>query len=43
MYKLIIVDDDAGTSNHLGNYFPWEENGFTVVDKFYDGYSAYCN
>lgn len=41
MYKLIIVDDDAGTSNHLGNYFPWEENGFTVVDKFYDGYSAY--
>jgi YesN/AraC family two-component response regulator len=35
------VDDDAGVSNNLGNYFPWDENGFHVVEKFYDGYSAY--
>jgi YesN/AraC family two-component response regulator len=41
MYKMIIVDDDAGVSNNLGNYFPWEENGFQVVEKFYDGLSAY--
>jgi YesN/AraC family two-component response regulator len=41
MYKLIIIDDDAGVSNSLGNYFPWEENGFQVVGKFYDGVSAY--
>ena len=41
MYKLIIIDDDAGVSNNLGNYFPWEENGFQVVETFYDGHSAY--
>ena len=41
MYKLIIVDDDAGVSNNLGNFFPWEENGFKLVETFYDGYSAY--
>lgn len=41
MYRLIIIDDDAGTSNNLGSYFPWEEHGFRVVEKFYDGYSAY--
>lgn len=41
MYSLIIVDDDSGTSNNLGNYFPWEEHGFQVIEKFYDGYSAY--
>ncbi len=41
MYKLIIVDDDAGTSNSLGNYFPWEEHGFQVIDKFYDGQAAW--
>ena len=40
MYQLIIIDDDAGTSNNLGNYFPWEENGFQVAEKFYDGYTA---
>ena len=40
MYRLIIIDDDAGTSNNLGNYFPWEEHGFQVVEKFYDGFSA---
>ena len=32
MYRLIIIDDDAGTSNNLGNYFPWEEHGFQVVE-----------
>ena len=41
MYKMIIVDDDTDVSNSLGNYFPWEENNFRVVEKFYDGYSAY--
>lgn len=41
MYRLIIIDDDSGTSNNLGNYFPWEEHSFQVVGKFYDGYSAY--
>lgn len=40
MYRLIIIDDDAGTSNNLGNYFPWEEHGFHVEEKFYDGYTA---
>lgn len=40
MYRLIIIDDDAGTSNNLGNYFPWEEHGFCVMEKFYDGYTA---
>ena len=40
MYRLIIIDDDAGTSNNLGNYFPWEEHGFQVMEKFYDGYTA---
>lgn len=40
MYRMIIIDDDAGTSNNLGNYFPWEESGFCVVEKFYDGYTA---
>jgi len=41
MYRLIIIDDDAGVSNNLGTLFPWEENGFQVVGTFYDGYSAY--
>lgn len=41
MYKMIIIDDDAEASTSLGNYFPWEENDFTVVEKFYDGYTAY--
>lgn len=41
MYRMIIIDDDAGTSDNLGNYFPWEESGFCVVEKFYDGYTAW--
>lgn len=41
MYKLIIVDDDVHTSNSLSDFFPWEENGFRVEEKFYDGGSAY--
>ena len=41
MYKLIIIDDDVGTSNNLGNYFPWEENGFQIAEKFYDGVTAF--
>jgi YesN/AraC family two-component response regulator len=42
MYKLIIIDDDVGTSNNLGSYFPWEEHGFCIAEKFYDGVSAFA-
>lgn len=41
MYSLIIIDDDAKTSNNLGNYFPWEEHGFKVKEMFYDARAAY--
>jgi YesN/AraC family two-component response regulator len=41
MYKLVIIDDDIGIANNLSNYFPWEENGYKIVEKFYDGRSAY--
>ena len=41
MYKLIIIDDDIGTSNSLSNYFPWETHGFQLVEKFYDGITAF--
>ncbi|MGN1367325.1 MAG: helix-turn-helix domain-containing protein [Aristaeellaceae bacterium] len=41
MYKLIIIDDDVGTSNSLSNYFPWETQGFQLMEKFYDGITAF--
>ena len=41
MYKLIIIDDDIGTSNSLSNYFPWETQGFQLVEKFHDGITAF--
>jgi len=41
MYRLIIIDDDAGTSDNLGSYFPWEENGFRVEEVFYDAKAAF--
>ncbi len=41
MYRMIIVDDDVDVCSNLANYFPWADNGFQLVDCFYDGYSAY--
>jgi len=41
MYDLIIIDDDVGISDSLSNYFPWEENGFQLKEKFYDGITAF--
>lgn len=41
MYRLLIIDDDVDVCSNLANYFPWTENGFQLVECFYDGYSAY--
>ena len=41
MYDLIIIDDDVGISDSLSNYFPWEDNGFRLKEKFYDGITAF--
>lgn len=41
LYRMILIDDDVGTSDNLGNYFPWEENGFHIAEKFYDGAAAF--
>lgn len=41
MYRLIIIDDDVDGCSNLANYFPWQEAGFRLMERFYDGYSAY--
>ncbi len=40
MYKIVIVDDDMDVPMSLSNYFPWEENGFEVAAKFFNGSEA---
>ncbi len=40
MYKIAIADDDMDVPTSLGNYFPWEDNGFEVVAKLFDGRQA---